>query len=202
MDNISVVIFDVGGVLLDWRSSAKSLALHLGVDFEKLLSALFEVAPLMNCGKVSNVEGWRTILNSLGSSENPRTIIRQWRAEEFWFPESLKLIDELSERGYKLAIFSNSWLGLTSSSEKHTFPPQIAIFDYIFDSSNDGLTKPHIKYYKLVQKSLDIPPNRLLFIDDDGQNLEPAKKLGWNTFHFNTHQAKDAIKQTRSLLLN
>ena len=47
------VLFDVGGVLLDWRLSSGSLAEFLGIEQGALLDAMFTHAPLMNVGTIT-----------------------------------------------------------------------------------------------------------------------------------------------------
>ena len=46
-----------------------------------------------------------------------------------------------------------------------------------------GLKKPGIEIFNAVQKQLPFTPNNILFIDDRKDNIESAKKLGWNTCH-------------------
>ncbi|HET7827317.1 MAG TPA: hypothetical protein VFK97_00420, partial [Candidatus Saccharimonadales bacterium] len=154
MKPVEWILFDVGGVLLDWKSSAASLALQLGVSADDLLSALFTEAPAMSTGKISAQEGWKKILDALGSNADPYKMVLQWRAKQFWFDDSLALVDQLSDAGYRLALFSNSWLGLSDSSQREGFPPQINKFGVIFDSSKDGLVKPDVSYYDLIQSEL------------------------------------------------
>ncbi len=55
-------------------------------------------------------------------------------------------------------------------------------FSYVFESSKLGLRKPEEEIYKHVLSFLKLPPQNILFIDDLGINLKPAKKLGFNTY--------------------
>lgn len=55
-------------------------------------------------------------------------------------------------------------------------------YDYVFLSFEYGYQKPEIELYKKVQEKLDFKPENILFIDDFDQNIETAKKMGWNTF--------------------
>jgi len=55
-------------------------------------------------------------------------------------------------------------------------------FNNVFESSKLGLRKPEEEIYKHVLLKLNLLPENILFIDDLGINLKPAKKLGFNTF--------------------
>ena len=44
------------------------------------------------------------------------------------------------------------------------------------------MRKPEEEIYKYVLKVLDLSPKNILFIDDLGINLKPAKKLGFHTY--------------------
>ncbi len=57
-------------------------------------------------------------------------------------------------------------------------------FEYVFESSKLGLRKPEEKMYKHVIQKIKLPPENILFIDDLGINLKPAKKLGFFTYKY------------------
>jgi HAD superfamily hydrolase (TIGR01509 family) len=139
----------------------------------------------MNIGIVSAREGWRAVLKTLGKiDENPEKIIHQWRAREYWLADTLILLRELDAAGYSLAILSNSWLGLTDAGERSTFPEEIDLFTYILDSSKEGIKKPDPAFYALAEERISVSGGLIFFIDDDAQNLLPARMRGWQTFHY------------------
>lgn len=180
------IVFDVGGVLLNWHESSTALAEYLQVDKNILMETMFEQAKAMNIGKISPREGWRRVLEKLGKDEDPQDIIRKWRHESYWMKDTLKLIRELDEAGYNLAILSNSWLGLTEIEELPILPPEIKLFKYILDSSVEGIKKPDPAFYKLAEERLESDKNSMFFIDDDEDNLPPASEREWRTFHYVT----------------
>ena len=55
-------------------------------------------------------------------------------------------------------------------------------FSYTFESSKIGMRKPEIEIYKYVIKKLKVNPENILFIDDLGINLKPAKIIGMKTY--------------------
>jgi FMN phosphatase YigB (HAD superfamily) len=184
MHDTKWVLFDVGGVLLDWRTSATSLAGFLGVTLDLLLDTMFVHAPQMNVGAITPQEGWRKILAELGRQDNPQVIIERWRSKEFWLADTLQLVREFHGAGYNLGILSNSWLGLTSQTEDVTMPQEMMYFSYILDSSKVGMKKPNPKFYELAEQTTGAQGKQILFIDDDALNLEPAKAMSWQVYHY------------------
>lgn len=110
------IVFDVGGVLLDWQRSSAAVADYLGVSHDTLLNTMFSHAPEMNIGAISPQTGWEIILKEL--NYDPQEVIRQWRHKEFWLPDILQLAKDLHHNEYRLAILTNSWLGLTDETDQ------------------------------------------------------------------------------------
>ncbi len=54
-------------------------------------------------------------------------------------------------------------------------------FDYVWLSFELNCQKPDDKIYEIVEKDCEIKPSNILFIDDSSDNIETAKKRGWNT---------------------
>lgn len=185
------VIFDVGGVLLDWHASSQATAKKLGITRNELFDVLYDqsapesIGAMMNSGKINPENGWMSVLKQLNLTQNsPVDIINGWFAREFWVPDSLNLIEELKAAGYKLAIMSNSWLGLTDPSKRSAFPIELEFFDHIFDSSVEKLKKPDSRFFELVEQKTGATRNDLLLIDDDKQNIRAAQARQWQTILF------------------
>ncbi len=58
------------------------------------------------------------------------------------------------------------------------------LFNVVIDSSEVGSRKPESRIYEITQERLEIDPDRILFLDDIGQNLKAARQLGWQTVLF------------------
>ena len=61
-------------------------------------------------------------------------------------------------------------------------------FDHVFESYLCGCTK--VKdggLFPYVQKEINMPPHRVLFIDDVEANIAKASKIGWNTYRCKEH---------------
>lgn len=57
----------------------------------------------------------------------------------------------------------------------------MALFDHVLQSSKEGMRKPDPAFYLLACARLEVEPAEVLFMDDLGVNLKPAKALGMTT---------------------
>ena len=55
------------------------------------------------------------------------------------------------------------------------------LFDFIFESSIESVRKPDPNFYKLACQRGGVNPNEVIFLDDLGINLKPAKAMGMKT---------------------
>ena len=55
------------------------------------------------------------------------------------------------------------------------------LFDYVFESKVLGLRKPDQEFYDHVMEEVKISPEKIIFLDDLGINLKPAKLMGITT---------------------
>ena len=72
------------------------------------------------------------------------------------------------------------------------------LFDFVFESSKENVRKPDPKFYQLACERGKVNPNEVIFLDDLGINLKPAKALGMKTIK--VVRAEDALKDLQDLL--
>ena len=89
---------------------------------------------------------------------------------------------------YEISLKDKCYIGILSDLnifDKERLDKQVnlPLYDYVFLSYEMGLKKPGIEIFNAVQKQLPFTPNNILFIDDRKDNIESAKKIGWNTCH-------------------
>ncbi len=197
------ILFDVGDVLLNWNQSSEALAKRLEVSKDALLDALFTYADDMFVGKISTTDGWTKILADLNKKADPWDMVLEWRNRNFWFQDTLDIMQDLHAAGYKINIMTNSWLGLTEERDKNLLPQEVQLAQHIFDSSQAGVKKPDPAFYELVEHTLGEHGSDILLIDDSIKNRDPAVKLGWQFFHYVTadNQVRSSAKNLRTELL-
>ena len=74
----------------------------------------------------------------------------------------------------------------------------MGLFDFVFESSKENVRKPDPKFYQLACKRGNVNPNEVIFLDDLGINLKPAKALGMRTIK--VVKAEDALTDLQDLL--
>lgn len=97
-----------------------------------------------------------------------------------------------SKDKYKIAILSN-----LTMLDKNRIDRDVCLekWDYVFLSNELECRKPDEKIYKIVLEKTGYDPKNILFIDDRKNNIETAKKLGFNTLN-TTGNNFELIKKT------
>lgn len=57
----------------------------------------------------------------------------------------------------------------------------LALFDHVIESSRVGVRKPDPAFYELACQTAGVDASEVVFLDDLGINLKPARELGMNT---------------------
>ncbi len=74
-------------------------------------------------------------------------------------------------------------------------------FQAIVDAAEEGIRKPHPEIYRRAARALGLPPERCLFVDDLPVNLEGARAVGMQAFHFDVTDPGGSLARLRRLLL-
>ncbi len=187
MKKVETIIFDLGGVLIDWEP--RRLYRKIFDDEKKMEKFLNEI-----CTPEWNVQqdGGRTLkaATDLLVKKHPefKTEIKAFygRWEEMLGGPIQSTVDILEylykKQNYKLYALTN-W-----SAE--TFP--VALRDFYFlkyfkgilVSGDEKLIKPDPKIYKLILKRYKIKKSTAVFIDDSLKNVEGAEACGIKGIHF------------------
>ena len=86
--------------------------------------------------------------------------------------------------------------GNVSAAGKHE--EVMGIFDFVFASSKENVRKPDPEFYLRACKRGNVDPSDVVFLDDLGINLKPAKALGMSTIK--VADPKEALSDLRALL--
>ena len=186
MSDIRCVLFDIGGVLVDWHMSwitseiSKRFELH-----ENLLKTAFsKYLHELDSGKIEEKIFWNKIANDVDSKSLKENTESLWNT---YFTKNAKLNHNVIDLANKLR---NSYtLGIISNIEKVTHKVVddwnvLDHFEYKFMSYQIGLSKPDLRIYEHVLDTLSFEPDQMLFIDDKEANVDAAKRSGINAIHF------------------
>jgi len=74
----------------------------------------------------------------------------------------------------------------------------MGLFDFVVESSKINIRKPEIGFYEFACKKAQVRPEEVIFLDDLGINLKPARDLGMKTIK--VLGSKDALEELQSFL--
>ena len=119
-------------------------------------------------------------------------------------PEMVKALREIKDKLIQGCLTNN--IQSTEGQETETDNAAISgthqeimgLFDFVFESSKENVRKPDPKFYQLACKRGKVNPNEVIFLDDLGINLKPAKALGMKTIK--VVRAEDALQDLQDLL--
>jgi len=188
---ISSIIFDLGGVLIDWNPS---------YVFDKLLTDaekkkhFFENICTPDWNEQQDAgrplrEATETLVAQHPEWKNYiEAYYGRW--EEMLggpFPETVAILRELkASKKYKLYALTN-W-----SAE--LFPIALERYDFLhwFDgrvvSGEEKLRKPFPEFYRILLERFGINPAESIFIDDNLRNVKAAEELGIRSIHYHSPQ--------------
>ena len=119
-------------------------------------------------------------------------------------PEMVKALREIKDKLIQGCLTNNIQSTEDQELEKDnaaisgTHQEIMGLFDFVFESSKENVRKPDPRFYQLACKRGKVSPNEVVFLDDLGINLKPAKALGMRTIK--VVKAENALKDLQDLL--
>ena len=201
---IKNVIFDLGGVLLDWNPEYLYEKVFVG-DQEKMKWFLQNVCTQQwnmeqDAGRTFE-EGTHILLKTFPEYESEiRFFFDRW--EEMLkgeIKDTVLILNELhSLNKVKLYALTN-WSSETFPIAKRRFDI-LNSFEGIVVSGEEHTRKPYSKIYEVTLNRFGLEPEQCLFIDDSLENVEGARKMGINGIHFEKpSQLKEALQKLNVL---
>jgi putative hydrolase of the HAD superfamily len=94
-------------------------------------------------------------------------------------PEMLKALNIIHVNGLTQACLTNNVN--RSVEERSDVSSAMTIFDHVIESSKVGIRKPEPGFYTLACETAGVSADRVVFLDDLGINLKPAREMGMAT---------------------
>lgn len=94
-------------------------------------------------------------------------------------PEMVTALNTIHDSGYTQACLTNNVN--RSVEERSDVSAAMTIFDHVIESSKVGIRKPEPGFYTLACTTAGVQPERVIFLDDLGINLKPARAMGMST---------------------
>jgi putative hydrolase of the HAD superfamily len=200
---ITVVVFDIGGVLerVDDLSWLQSWGERAGIALDQIESrlSLFQLDERIATGQLSEAQYQAHYAEALMLDADAAADFMQdmWRwycgeldQEMFDFAASLR-------PAYATAILSNSADGARREEQARYGFEQLV--DEIIYSHEVGLAKPDHRIYRLMCDRLGVAPEEIVFIDDTPLVVDSAKEFGWHAV-LHTGDTAQTVATVRALL--
>ena len=98
-------------------------------------------------------------------------------------PEVVEAVGRVHEH-FGTALLTNNVVTMSASGmvdRAGPFAEVLRHFDVVVESSRVGVRKPEPAFYELACRLADVAPERVVFLDDLGVNLKPARAMGMRT---------------------
>lgn len=172
-DSIAAVLWDADGVLQHHRGDWVAKMRDLGG--EHLPEALWRAEGPALRGDEPFADGIRKALAELQLSEHLSAVIDSWTHVDV-DPDAFGLVDRVRAAGTLCALASNQ-----HDVRRRHMVEQLGYaehFDKLYFSSDLRVAKPEPEFFERIAADLDLPPGRLLFIDDLEMNVQAAREVG------------------------
>ena len=199
----SVVVFDLGGVLIDWDPRHLYRKLFAGDDeaMEHFLATVctHEWHRHHDAGR-SFAEGAR-LLKAAHPDQAELIDAFGARADEMIagpIPGAVEILEELHDRGRRLYALSN-WPAESFPLARRRFA-FLDRFDGILVSGEVGVIKPDPRIFQTLVERFGLAAAEAIFIDDVEANVAAARRLGFHGVRFTGAEALRAELAALGLL--
>jgi 2-haloacid dehalogenase len=183
---IKAVVFDIGGVLLDW--DPRHLYRKLFDDEQEMERFLAEVCTLEWHAAHDLGMPFETSCARL-AAQHPQYADMIWawgrRSEEMVsgpISGTVEILRQLRRQGMRCFALTNM--------EAETYPQRVARFDFLswFDgtmvSSAEGVAKPDPEIFRRLLERFELVAESTLLIDDAARNVAAARAMGMAAVQF------------------
>jgi len=196
---IKIIIFDLSEVYLNGiMGSAKYIQEEIGttVAEEYFYNDAFNEFIL---GRTVEDKYWKSIIDAHGWSISIKALKNAVRKNFLEIKGTRKIMEDLKNRGYVLALLSNhgkEWVEYCEQQYKYH-----NLFKHILYSYQVHLAKPDRDIFIELLKLINFRPETCLFIDDNKKNILAAEELGMKALLFTSAFAlKNDFKRLKILI--
>ncbi len=162
------------------RAWDRRLGLPLGA-VERIVFGL-DAWRLAQLGEIDPEVHWQAVGRALGLESDSLAAFRQ----DFYSGDKLDadlitLIRDLRDQDMLVGLLSNNSLELHSLLRNLELD---GLFDVCVISAEIGVMKPHPDAYHAVLRELQVPPEKVFFVDDFVSNISGARAVGMSGLHF------------------
>ena len=178
------LLFDLGGVLVDYVGAARINAWLQRPADDWELSRHWLYSPTVRAfesGRISPVVFATELVAEMGLQVHPDEFLREFpNFVTGYFPGAEELLATLASR-HPLALLSNTNALQWEKLCRTTYTDRL--FRKVFLSFRTGFLKPDREAFLNVVENLGVEPDRILFFDDNPDNVRGALNVGMEAMH-------------------
>ena len=186
------MLFDADGVIQrpsdGWRDRLMPLLPQGDEDVDGFLLEILDAERPAIADGSNVIPAFEALLQRRGSTAGPAGILSMLN-DIIVHSEMLGVVGRLRESGIRCYLASNQ------QRHRATYMSETLGYRYLFDrefySCFLGYAKPSRTYFERVLAGIQLPPERVLFLDDQEENVAGARRLGIHASVFQLHRRVD-----------
>jgi FMN phosphatase YigB (HAD superfamily) len=208
MSNVSVIIFDLGNVIV--RVSHREIAQALSAGSadprfhnpDHALAAAFDdtrgLTVAYEEGRLSTEAFYRTVTAAMGLSITAEDFARRWNTG-FWENTDVSALIHRLHGRYRLLLLSNT----NELHYRHLEPqlPVLSLMERKILSYEVGMRKPSRAIYDRAIAMAGVAPEQIVYIDDVAVYTHAAAQLGIQAITFQSAEQLEPALRERGVVL-
>ena len=180
---IKFIYFDLGRVLLDFTHERgfSQIGEVTGVSEEVVRQSLMKdgLSDRYETGELTTAEFHQEFCAATNADVSIDALTNAWADIFEIMPHTVNLAANLRSAGNRIGILSNTCAAHWEFAVER-FRVLGQIFEPVITSYEVKSMKPDAGIYEAAAKAANCEPAELFFVDDREENVEGARKLGWN----------------------
>ncbi len=181
---IKAVLFDLGGVLVDFAGVGPLLKLSEGTLTEEDAWKFWwnsEVVRSFEKGKITPEVFAKGLISELNLNIEPGAFLEEFISwEKGPYQGSVQLLNQLKPNYFLACLTNNNIAHWNTLLSKGHIDKK---FHKCYVSFQIGLLKPDPAFYEYALNDMGFPVQDILFLDDNKENVKAGLELGLHAFH-------------------
>lgn len=184
--DVQLALFDVGGVLFQFKGGLEALSVKTGLPYAKCHEIWLANDDAICKGEVHPQKLWQAIKEESRYQGPDIDFVSFW-VECFQPNLQVHAVIKKISKNHAVGLLTNIYPDVYGQAVNSGKIPNLP-YAFVVQSCEVGLVKPEKQIYQLAQQKSGMDPEKILFIDDKQDFINPASELGWKTLLFNANE--------------